>query len=264
MTSDPAAEALGHPAPAQPLRIRIFSDLHLEGCAYTPEPAEADVVVLAGDIDKGTAGMQWGARYFPHTPVIYVAGNHEFYRGDMPEIRRRFETEALRLGVHYLENSEVIIGGVRFLGATLWTDFRLYDNPAAAMVEAMRMNDFHIILDGDDVLTPARTVEFHAESLASLTEQLAIPFPGKTVVVTHHAPSQRSIAPHFQGDALSAGFTSKLDHLFPQVDLWIHGHTHYSCQYQAGRCRVVSNQRGYVRRGGAEDTGFVDPFIVTL
>ena len=60
-----------------PLRIRYMSDLHLEFSDYRPDPVDADVVVLAGDIDAGTSGLEWAARQFPDTPVIYVAGNHE-------------------------------------------------------------------------------------------------------------------------------------------------------------------------------------------
>jgi hypothetical protein len=38
------------------------------------------------------------------------------------------ESVALK-GIHFLENDRVDIGGVRFLGTTLWTDYRLAKNP---------------------------------------------------------------------------------------------------------------------------------------
>ena len=64
-----------------PLRIRVLSDLHLEAAPFDPPAAAADVVVLAGDIHNGAAGVEWAQRTF-EAPVLYVAGNHEPYDGE--------------------------------------------------------------------------------------------------------------------------------------------------------------------------------------
>lgn len=30
-----------------------------------------------------------------------------------------------------------------------------------------------------------------------------------------------------------------------EADLWVLGHPHFNCDYQAGNCRVVCNPKGY-------------------
>jgi len=71
------------------MKIRILSDLHLEFQQWSPPKADADVVVLAGDIDVGIRGVEWARRSFPSSPVVYVPGNHEFYRCHMQDLAAR-------------------------------------------------------------------------------------------------------------------------------------------------------------------------------
>lgn len=241
------------------MRIRVLSDLHHEhfgGQRELPD-APADVVVLAGDIHSHDLGIAWAARAFRGTPVVYVAGNHEFYVSHMGQLRQRLRNAARKHGVHLLENDAVHIGGVRFLGATLWTDFLLYGKPGdeLAQAKAMRlMPDFRIIDTDDGSFTPDQSVALHAQSRDWLREQLRQPFDGKTVVVTHHAPSERSVPAEYKGDALSPAFSSTLDDLAAQADVWIHGHTHTCFDYRIGKARVVANPGGYP----GENAGF-DP-----
>jgi hypothetical protein len=72
------------------------------------------------------------------------------------------------------------------------------------------------------------------------------------VVVTHTAPSLRSIAERYQDDLLSAAFASDLERFAARANLWVHGHTHIGCDYVLGDCRVVNNPRGYVDEGESE------------
>ena len=74
------------------------------------------------------------------------------------------------------------------------------------------------------------------------------------VVVTHTAPSLKSIATRYQTDLLTAAFASNLDHLADQTSLWVHGRTHVGCDYEHGGCRVINNPRGYTSL--CEDAGF--------
>ena len=71
--------------------------------------------------------------------------------------------------------------------------------------------------------------------------------PIKTVVVTHHLPHARSIPPRFEGDLLNAAYASDLSAVIAsgRPALWVHGHTHDSCDYMVGDTRVVANPRGY-------------------
>jgi predicted phosphodiesterase len=244
------------------MRLRILSDLHHEtfGGERPIPAADADVVVLAGDIHTQTNGLEWAARRFPNMLIVYVAGNHEYYHAHLQELEAQLRADAQRLGIHFLEQDAVIIDGVRFLGTTLWTDFDLYGPQAAVAAAHMAiqvMPDFRIIETDNGDYTPQMSVVCHQQSRNWLQMQLNTPFAGKTVVVTHHAPSALSVPEQFQGDTLSPAFSSNLDALVEQADLWIHGHTHTCFDYRVGRSRVVANPGGYPNENAAFDAALV-------
>ena len=261
------------------IRIAVLSDLHLEvrhhhlvrdglsaeqaretlrrsvGEAIAPA-RKADLVVLAGDVHNGPAGIDWAARAFAGQPVVYVAGNHEFYEGRIPGLLPLLQAAAGRSGnVTYLENAEARLRvrgrTLRLLGCTLWTDFWLYGESGAALAmplaEDRILDHSRIALDDGSRFLPEDARRLHAASRAWLEEALAEPFDGPTVVVTHHAPSPRSVAPQFAGDPLSPSFASDLTGLIERTRpaLWIHGHTHHPIDYRLSRTRVVSRQWGY-------------------
>src|SRR5690348_16009237 len=105
------------------MRIHILSDLHIEFAPFTPPPIDADVVILAGDSHVGVRGIQWAREIFSDKPVIYVAGNHEFYGGAYPTVLDKLRREAKGSNVNVVENNLVRVGDIMFLGCTLWTDF---------------------------------------------------------------------------------------------------------------------------------------------
>jgi len=232
------------------MRLHILSDLHLEfGPADVPD-TDADAVVLAGDIHLGREGRRWIRRRFAGKPVVYVLGNHEFYRHAIPELTETLKRETAGSAIHLLENSALELDGVTFLGCTLWSDFRLAPNAQAAMrVADKAMSDYCLIESSVEgrLLRPEDTAALHAESVEWLKRELKAHTPARTVVVTHHAPSPRSIPPHHQGSPLNGAFASNLDGLIEgsRVPLWIHGHTHHNADYRIGSTRVLSNQRGY-------------------
>ncbi len=230
------------------MRLHVLSDLHQELGDYTPKRLDVDVVVLAGDIHQGGQGIQWAQRHFSKKEVIYVMGNHEFYGCDVQYLVQCCQAEARGANIHLLENQSVQIRGVTFLGCTLWTDFKLWPKLAEAMAAANDyINDFRLIRAGSGRLRPEDTVQFHQASVAWLKSELRKSDPKKTVIVTHHAPSARSIPPQNICDIINAAFASNLDSLIraSRVPLWIHGHTHYNVDYKIGTTRIYSNQRGY-------------------
>lgn len=239
------------------MRLRIMSDVHLEFWSFTPEPVPADVIVMAGDIAEGAAGLQWAREQFPREAIVYVIGNHELYGQRLPDAIDQLSAIADGLGIHLLENRSVVIDGVRFLGATLWTDYALYakneEEVGRYMFLARRaMNDYRYIRFGPkrkkrrDRVLPGQLLDLHRASRTWLTEQLAIAFAGKTVVVTHHAPYRLSVPPQFDRDPLTACYVSHLPDLVrPPVALWIHGHIHDSLDYEVDGTRVLANPRGY-------------------
>lgn len=250
------------------MKLHILSDLHLEFSQFEPIENDADVVILAGDIGKRADGLHWAREAFPGKAIVYVPGNHEFYRSDRIETLQLMRMTADQLGIHLLDNDEVVIGDVRFLGATLWTDFELHgaDMKPYTLNEGQRLlNDFRVIHDGLlGAFTPQRSIELHNESLSWLNQKLAVTFDGKTVVVTHHLPSMLSVAERYKTSLLSACFASNLDDLFGRMDLWIHGHTHDNFDYEAFGTRVICNPRGYVTYSGAENFDFNPRLVIEI
>jgi calcineurin-like phosphoesterase family protein len=93
-----------------------------------------------------------------------------------------------------------------------------------------------------------------------LARELASPFQGKTVVITHHAPSAGSVHERYARHPATPAFASSCDGLVAQADVWIHGHLHQACEYRLGKCLVASNPRGY----GGESTGFCAARLLKL
>jgi hypothetical protein len=244
------------------MKLHVVSDLHAGFGAFEPPETDADVLVLAGDVDVGLRGIELAKAWSRGRPVLYVAGNHEFYGEAIPRHLRKMDEATAGSTVHFMENREVEIGGVRFLGCTLWTDFELFGERAASAAAAQAvMNDFRKIRvePGYRRLSPGDVMATHHHSLRWLTERLDAPFAGPTVIVTHAAPGLRSVAPKHRADPVTAAFASDLEWLLDgRAVLWIHGHTHFCCDYTVGGTRVVSNQRGYP----GEDTGAFDPAFV--
>ncbi|HUT49257.1 MAG TPA: metallophosphoesterase [Alphaproteobacteria bacterium] len=251
-------------------RILIASDLHLEFSDITLDASTADIVVLAGDIHEGAAGIEWAKSRFAQ-PVIYVAGNHEFYNGEIGAVTAAMKAAAVGSNVHVLDDEAVTISGVRILGAVLWTDFALYGEQvkSEAFGQCLKfMPDFKIVSYGSEILAPEDTIAMHARSRDWLAGNLALSHDGPTVVVTHHAPHRGSLAARFAEDPVSAAFVSDLEAMILEAGpaLWIHGHTHTSFDYQVGPTRVVCNPRGYTRKPNAhrENPGFARDFSIEV
>jgi predicted phosphodiesterase len=276
------------------MRIRILSDLHEEfaprfaaqGCVHggqiTLPKVEADVTILAGDIANGRAAIEVAARSeFGSTPVVLVAGNHEYYGGVLAQVHeqmRQAATAVTHRSVHVLQQEVLVLGSLRILGTTLWTDYALAG--ASERERVMRlatpfMADYRLIQRAPGTLLVAHdTVQFHERERAWLAEEIAKPWTGTTVVVTHHAPHPLSVAARFTGNAINGGFVSDLSALMPGVDLWVHGHTHDGFDYQVphadGRStRVVANPAGYRKRQADgsylfENPSFDPGLVITL
>src|SRR5262249_49825510 len=253
------------------MKLQILSDLHLGVAGMEPEPTDADVIVLAGDIARPAPACDWAQRL--DKPVIYVAGNHEFYGGELRSTLDDLRKRCAGSNVSFLEQDELTLDGVRFLGATLWSDFLLYGKGEVrqqAIAEAVRLvYDFKRITLGPDagrVFTPDDCEQIFNETCAWLDAKLATPFAGTTVVVTHFAPSPKSVHPRFEGSLLNPCFVSDAERLMggERVKLWIHGHTHNSFDYMVRGTRVLCNARGYVKQGVLENAAFDPRMVLTV
>ena len=235
------------------MKIQLASDLHLEHLekkfprARIIKPADgADMLVLAGDIHRAAKAVEV-FRDWP-VPVLYVAGNHEFYSERWERVRAELRSACEGTQIRFLDNDAFHLDGVRFLGCTLWTDFK---QPGMTQTESMlavrrSLNDYTLIRTEKGKLRPYQTLADHEHSRAWLETELAKEFEGPTVVVTHHAPHFRSIHRRFVGNPINGGFVSDLTPLLGQADLWLHGHVHNGFDYQEDGCRVVANPAGYV------------------
>jgi Icc-related predicted phosphoesterase len=241
------------------MKIHLVSDLHLEFIQrdypgerlITPVPG-TDVLVLAGDIANGAEACKlfadWRAQ--ERIPIIYVAGNHEYYGRVYEPMLQKIREGAAMNNIHFLENNSVEIGGVRFLGCTMWTDYKLEPTLTQAFqmdYAGKRLNDHRLIRKGRYLFSPKDALALHMDSRAWLKSELAKPFAGKTVVVTHHAPHLTSVHARYASNPLNAGFVSNLAPLMENVDLWLHGHVHDGFDYEIGGCRVVANPAGYIQ-----------------
>lgn len=253
------------------MRIHVLSDLHLE-FAKMPRsyvPPECDVVILAGDISPGVPGVVWAKETFT-VPVIYVPGNHEYYvKRTLADQVAAMRKHAEGSNVHILDDETIDIDGVRFIGATLWTDFDLYGQNffhQQVAQRAMSDYDYSWVAEGRK-LHSDDTAHFHQLSKFFISEELRKPFDGKKVVVTHHGPSEKSVAPKWHLNALTPAFTSRMENLILDhgPPLWVHGHTHDSHDYVLGNTRVVVNPRGYFKHGMIENMGgFNDQLVVEV
>lgn len=236
------------------MHVHLLSDIHLEidvpGYVYRPSVLDADVTILAGDIHKGERAVNWARSAFPG-PVLLVAGNHEYWRGHLQHTQQKMRL-ASDDRVRFLERDEAVIDGVRFLGATAWTDYTATGNQFEGRYEAARsVNDFMRIRTANWRKIRLSDIEMiNKITKAWLQQKLAEPFSGKTVVITHHAPSLRSVRP---GGECAPGYVNHLDAAYanawedlmgPPVDLWVHGHTHDPADYGVRGTRVVSNPVG--------------------
>ncbi len=249
------------------MKILILSDLHndMDEMSVVVDgrriDKDADVVVLAGDIEEGLRSPEWARQAFPDKEIVLVAGNHEFYGRYWNRNLIRIRQRSKELGIHFLENDVKEIEGVCFLGCTLWSDFMINGSSRRqiAIQEArQRMTDYRKIKHdrraGEDhewnlfktpFLHPESTVKRHLASVEWLEKELKSCSFHKTVVVTHHAPHPQSVPPHRQHNALAPAYVSNLDDLMGHCALWIHGHIHYQVDYEVRGTRVVANPRGY-------------------
>ena len=288
------------------MRVLVLSDLHVEHAPFAAPAGDYDAVILAGDIHNGVTALQWARQTFPRHPIIQIAGNHEFYDQVLQPCRAAMQSMAKSLGIHFLDDARLVLGGIEFLGTTLWTDFRFFDSPgralrldAAQAMQASRglMADYFAIKiaadDDDDAVAshgtslrpslppsrnpllnpslrtfePADSLALHQRSRHWLQQALAEPAVGTRVVISHHLPSGRSVSSRFASSVTNAAFVSDLDNLVAQSNWWIHGHTHSSHRYPIGNATVLSNPRGYPKRGvsgGFENPAFQPDLIIDL
>lgn len=242
--------------------IRLLSDLHQEFAPYEIQPLAEDkqtILVLAGDIHVGAEACDWiieQSEEFAH--VIYVLGNHEFYGHSIDEVANDVTHELFDVSnISLLDNGSTVIGDVRFIGSTLWTDMD-NANPISVMDIERTLNDYHLIKRYGRKLRAGDTIGLFRRNMGYLDRALTAEHHGPTVVVTHHLPSFKSVHPIYINSNINGAYASDCERLMYDHDIayWFHGHSHQTMSYEVGGCKVRSNPFGY---GGVETNLRFDP-----
>ena len=271
------------------MKLQIVSDLHLEfNESVRIKNAGADILCLAGDIclaqdlyrhpasslgiNKAENGKKaaYYRRFFDQVSkefdqVLYIMGNHEHYRSRWNDTASNLR-EALEpwSNITLMDDSWLNFGDTRIVGTTLWTDLNKGDPLTMMNIKSM-MNDYNLITikRGElyHKLRPVDTLEAHNRAM-QLIKLATESWDGKIVILGHHSPSHKSIAPHYRNNELmNGGYHSDLsDYILSQdkIKLWIHGHTHNSFDYTIGECRVICNPYGY----RTENIASFDPNLI--
>lgn len=264
------------------MKLYITSDWHFEVPGSRTFPRELphfDVAIVAGDVDQGIArsiGRIAEASVLASKPVIFVPGNHEFDQAIYQDVLSEglLAAEAYP-HLHVLHRAATVIAGVRFIGATLWTDYALYRTTKPSMVLAGQTMPDHKVIRYREAnghisrFMPWHVRAEHTRDRTFIEAALGEPHAGPTVVVTHHLPSPRSIFAMFQGHPLNPAFASNLEPMIEQYEpaLWVHGHAHHSNDYRVGVTRIVANPKGYgplPQRPRSENPDFNEQLIVEI
>lgn len=239
------------------MKILVLSDTHNEhrndGLYGTINIDGVDACIVAGDFGNPISRVIHQLQEVSQgkIDIIYVAGNHDHYGQVYGEnIAEGYRACDECPNVHFLENQTLILNGVRFLGATLWTDYELYGKAFVAKEVALKqISDFGVIReDTHKYATPDFFAKLHKRSRMFLSSVLEVPYDdGPTIVVTHHAPHPSSIAPRFYGQVINAAYASDLTELIFKGEpaLWVHGHTHFSFDYEIFNTKILCNPAGY-------------------
>ena len=278
------------------MKISQISDTHLDFYNTVPDWKNpgSDVLILGGDIcnanqiyrnpsdtkpgiihkDDHIHNVRCYREFFRHVSnewknIILIAGNHEHYSGRWEQTSDIMRQEMSNYpNIYFLEQDKMVIDDVVFLGATLWTSMNNSD-PLTMMSIRDIMNDYKHIAHYNvhaawGRLMPYTTVAKFHESVQWLKLMLSED-KRKTVVVTHHAPSHRSIHSNYHNQPIvNSAFASDLDEFImdhPHIALWTHGHTHNAIDYNIDNTRIINNPFGYPNE---KNTGFNPNLIIEI
>jgi len=249
------------------MKIQLLSDLHNEFLRHgKPHPehrwtgvipeTEADIIVLAGDIDTGTNGVEWAVKESERLAknIVYVLGNHEFYGHEYSDLKEKIAKQCKGTAVFCLDYGVYVQQDVRFIGTTLWTDYKAdvsVPQDLAMFIVEKGLADHKMIKykAGNKYrkFQPLDALAIHKKELNWLEKQINSPFNGKTVVVTHHGPHHVCQHPVYPVSEISTAFHSDLSKLIENsdIDIWAFGHTHANIDRTIEGTRIISNQAGY-------------------
>lgn len=252
------------------MRLLVLADLHLDEVtdphhlaalsdAIRETGKGADLMIVAGDLAESAIqnwpkALHWLGRLYPSAQTIVFPGNHDYYGGNLSTLDDDLGRICKEAGYRFGQCLRTDLGDVRILTATLWTDMQLFAPRGTRIFEdsiwrAQMMPDYGVEAIGigtpERRLWPDDTTRVHAAQKAWLLEELSAAWSGKTVIVSHHAPSGSvagSITP------LSPCFASNLEAEIDQYRpaAWLFGHTHRPAEtYSIGGTLLRNVSVGY-------------------
>ena len=255
------------------MKIHLVSDLHCDFSKYTQDLPDCDVVVIAGDVAEDSWYLTDICNFNPTHKIIFVPGNHDFYGGNIEQKLnnlREIQTSICK-NLIVLQNESITIDDTEFFGSTLWSGLdaygKHYTNKLKEWYHRSIADSRYISHWSADAM-----IQEHSVSKQKITEFLLTSSSEKKVVITHFAPSLKSVHESYSGSVpfnsyWCNGFS---DDLISNADLWLHGHVHNSFDYTIKQfegekqCRVVCNPRGYVTDYGDENKRFDPELIIEI
>lgn len=260
---------------------------------WFPSPMEGDddtTLIIAGDLWEerrfltqryppapgfvtGPCWMELLARRFKY--VVFVLGNHDYWGTNLLYEPTKTREALVILGmpnVFFLERSTVVLDQVKFTGGTLWTDYNRHDPMILHDATFCMASDHHYIKFGPSYshVKAMQLYEIHENTKRYIFQNAKRDEPGqKVVVVTHMAPSGRSVSPLHKNEYKSNFYyySSMEKRILAEggdIDFWMHGHMHCHNNYPIGNVRVLSNARGYRGYESEEALGFQPQFRIEL
>lgn len=248
------------------MKVALMSDIHLEHrvmLGYDIDLVDADVLILAGDILTVSILDQFIVNCFfteiseKYKKVLFVFGNHEFYGTKMQSAKDKIRKYLKKYGVIVLDDESVMIDGIKFIGSTLWSDTSLANKPLLSRSIA----DYQVIYDENI----ESLLNIHRKSLKFIQNNIV----SDCFVITHHAPSYKSVSVRFDGSLLNSAFYTDLEEDFRQWSKivsnvkYCHGHMHNRSEYSIGNFDIYCNPYGYPRENDAEfQSNSYSPIII--
>ncbi|UYM17963.1 metallophosphoesterase [Endozoicomonas euniceicola] len=270
---------------AEEINISLHSDLHneMQDHSLIDEPKvissdKADIFVLAGDIHNGIESIQYAKSVAKkhNKPVIFIAGNHEYYGHDLIETEKILRKESSsEENVYFLEKDSIVLNNIRFLGCTLWSNFELYEqvipgSKAFCMAWSEgRINDFSKITMNNRAISSGDMENLNQDCMQWLQKEFLMPHSGPTVVITHFAPVPDCVDEKWKKEPpefneLSPYFVNNLTEFITtwQPDFWFYGHTHSNICLKIGKTQIISNQKGYPSE--EDSTGYRPDMLIKV
>lgn len=245
--------------------FQVFSDIHWDfdrragrsvwmptvTNRYSPPNPQDVTLFLPGDLDYAShVDYPISKLAEMYKRLVVVLGNHDYWHSnatidDTNEIVR--ETFSRYDNVHLLHNESIVLDDVLIYGGTCWTDMDALDPLVMLNAPRTMVPDFEYIVG----MTADEWCTQHGKFITNLFDAIDTQRPGqRMIVVGHHLPSYQSVHPRYRvGGWASANpyFASDLEYAFfnTNIDVWLHGHTHDSFDYNINTTRVICNPRGY-------------------